>query len=322
MFCGNIGKDIESLNLSCILYLSGLKGRSKDVRRAAGYKAKAFDGRNLLYFFLIAFGWTWLWWWVLFLSGWVTVPEEIGSRAADVSGDISALIILLVALSPFGPTIGGFVLTGLNEGKAGVKALWKRFWNLKINWMWLLVIILWWPLLRLLTNLVGQLVEGESYPLLVYPDQVWIFIPSLIVSTFINGGMSEEFGWRGYALPRLQAKFNALTSSTLLGIIEGLWHYPLIIIGSWWQDNVFELILWFVITDIFRTWIFNNVNGNILAMMLFHGMGNVQSDIIWCCGARVHIYWVYGIATVLVVLIFGPKKLIRKMKEEDMPTTA
>ena len=276
-----------------------------------GYKAKAFEGRNLLYFFLIAFGWTWIWWWILFFSGWVTVPENIGSRDADFGVGTSALVILFVALSPFGPTIGGFIMTGLTEGKAGVKALWKRFWNLKINWKWLLVIILWWPFLRLLTNLLGQVVDGQPYPLLQNPDQFWIFIPPLIISTFVNGGMSEEFGWRGYALPRLQAKFNALTASTLLGVIEGLWHYPLIIIGSWWQDSILELLLWFVITDIFRTWIFNNVNGNILAAILFHGMGNVQSDIIWCCSARSHIYWVYGIAAVLVILVFGYKRLIR-----------
>lgn len=82
--------------------------------------------------------------------------------------------------------------------------------------------------------------------------------------------------------------------------------------GTWFQDSLFELIPWFVMTVILRTWIYNNTNGNLLAMMLFHGMGNVQSDIIWCCGAMSHIYWVYGIATVIIVLIFGPKSLIRK----------
>jgi membrane protease YdiL (CAAX protease family) len=169
--------------------------------------------------------------------------------------------------------------------------------------------------------LLGQVLNGEKYPLLVYPDQFWIFIPPFLIATFVNGGMSEEFGWRGYALPRLQAKFNALTSSIILGIIEGFWHYPLIIMGQWWQDDsVFALIMWFVMTDICRTWIYNNVNGNLLAMMLFHGMGNAQSDIIWCCGARSHIYWVYGIAAVLVVLIFGPRRLIWSRKKMDYPS--
>lgn len=285
-----------------------------------GYKAKAFEGRNLVFFLLIAFGWSWIWWWVVFLSGWVEVPADLGTQAADV-GSISPLIILLVAITPFGPTIGAFVLTGLNEGREGVKALWKRFWNLNIRWTWLLVIFLTWPLLRLITNLVGQILTGDTNPLLVYPDQVWIFIPALIVSTFINGGMSEEFGWRGYALPRLQAKFNALISSAILGVVEGLWHYPLIIIGSWWQDDtVIMLIYWFIVTDILRTWIFNNTNGNILAAMLFHGMGNVQSDIIWCCSSVTHIYWVYGLAALLIVVIFGPKTLTRKPTPNDTST--
>ncbi len=278
------------------------------------YRAKALEGRNLVYFFLIAFGWTWFWWWLLFLSDWIAVPEGLGSQEADFTG-ANPLIIVLVALSPFGPTIGGFVMTAINEGRAGVKALWKRFWNLSINWKWLLVILLFWPGLRLLTNLVGQVTSGESFPLLVHPDEVWVFIPALIIGTLVNGGMSEEFGWRGYALPRLQARFSALTSSVILGVVEGFWHYPLIIIGSWWQDSVILLLYWFVLTDILRTWIYNNTGGNLLAMMLFHGMGNTQSDIIWCCGSTADIYWVYGIATLLIVIYFGPRTLIRSTRQ-------
>ena len=146
----------------------------------------------MVIFFLIAFGWTWIWWWVLFLSGWITVPAGIGSREVELGGGTGTLILFLVALSPFGLSIGGFVLKGLNEGRAGVKSLWKRFWNLQISWKWLLVIVLWWPFLRLVTKLVGRLVTGQTYPLLANPAQFWIFIPSLIISTFINDGMSEE----------------------------------------------------------------------------------------------------------------------------------
>ena len=284
------------------------------MEQTVKYKANAFEGRNLIYFFLIAFGWTWLWWWILFFSGWVTVPADLGSRDADLGGGAGFIIIPLVVLAPFGPSIGGFVLTALNEGKEGVKKLLKKFWNPKINWKWLLIIFIWWPFLRLATNLFGQVVHGENNPLLVNPDQFWIFIPPLIISTFINGGMSEEFGWRGYALPRLQVKFNALTSAIVLGVIEGLWHYPLILMGQFWLDSIAGLIFWFILTVILRTWIYNNVGGNLLAMMLFHGMGNAQSDIIWCCSKLADNYWVYGTATLLVILIFGPKTLTRVRK--------
>ncbi len=31
------------------------------MKQDVGYIAKAFEGRNLACFFLIAFGWTWIW---------------------------------------------------------------------------------------------------------------------------------------------------------------------------------------------------------------------------------------------------------------------
>ena len=196
-----------------------------------------------------AFAWTWALWWLLFLSDWVAVPDDLGSQDADL-GSVNPLVVVFVALSPFGPTIAAFVMTAIHRGRAGVRALWKRFWNLDINWRWLVVIFAFWPGLRLITNLVGQATTGESAPLLTHPDEVWVFIPVLIVSTFINGGMSEEFGWRGYALPRLQARYSAVTASIILGIIEGIWHYPLIIIGTWWQDSIVLLLYWFILTAI------------------------------------------------------------------------
>ena len=59
-----------------------------------------------------------------------------------------------------------------------------------------------------------------------------IFFASLVTAPFINGlfAFGEEFGWRGYLLPKLMplGKWKAYL---LVGIIWGLWHAPLIIAG-------------------------------------------------------------------------------------------
>jgi len=283
--------------------------------QTVGYKAKAFEPRNLAFFFLIAFGWSWFLWWLLFISDIVTMPKGIGTSKVDLGS--AWPIMILSVITPFGPTIGAFVVTAMTEGKPGVRTLWRRFWNRNLSIKWLFVILLFFPVLLLLANLVARTLDGQAYPFLTWPNQPWMFIPPLIANTLVNGGMSEEFGWRGYVLPRFQAKWNALVSSLVLGVIWGVWHLPLIKAGMSFTNSVAELILWQTLVAIFFTWVFNNTNGSILAVVLFHAMANSSSDIVWCCGPSPwYFYGVYLLTGILIVIIFGPKNLIRRRSEE------
>lgn len=273
---------------------------------AANYREKALEGRPLTVFFLIAFAWSWFWWF-LFITDVLHMPAGLGTRDADLS--TFSPIILVVLIMPFGPTLAAFLVTACTRGWEGVRALWKRFWNLNLKWQWLLAALLIWPVLRLITNLFGQ-VSGYDLRLWAYPGQLWIFLPSFLVS-ILHGGLSEEFGWRGYALPRLQARWNALTASLILGAIEGLWHAPLLLMaGQRHENSVPELVFWMTLTVILRTWIYNNTNGSVLAAVLTHASGNAASDIVHCCGTLGQLYWVYTFAVVLVVISFGPKDLV------------
>jgi membrane protease YdiL (CAAX protease family) len=44
---------------------------------------------------------------------------------------------------------------------------------------------------------------------------------------FVGGGVSEEPGWRGFLLPRLQDRFSPLVASLLVWFPWALWHAPL-----------------------------------------------------------------------------------------------
>jgi len=285
--------------------------------QTVGYKAKAFEPRNLVLFFLIAFGWSWLFWWLLFLSGIVRMPAGISIQNIDLGS--SWWLIPLSLLSPYGPTIAAFVITGITEGKPAMKALWKRFWNRSLSLKWLFIILLFFPTLRLVANLVSRILDGQAYPILTSPNQPWMFIIPLIFNGLIHGGMSEEFGWRGYVLPRFQAKWNALISSLILGVIWGVWHLPLLLAGVGSANSVVELLSWQALVAIFFTWVFNNTNGSILAVVIFHAMVNTSGDIVWCCGPSPwHFYGVYLLAGILIVLIFGPKNLVRGPSEKEI----
>jgi hypothetical protein len=66
-------------------------------------------------------------------------------------------------------------------------------------------------------------------PALILPV---VFLSSLVVGPTINGlfGFGEEFGWRGYLLPKLMA-LGKLRAYVILGAIWGLWHAPLVLVG-------------------------------------------------------------------------------------------
>jgi hypothetical protein len=256
-------------------------------------------------------------WWFLFLSGIVPIPTGTSTPNGNLAS--AWLLYPLILLAPYGPTIAGFVVTGITEGKPGVKALWKRFWNRSLSLKWLFVILLFFPTLRLAANFVSRTLDGQAYPFLTWPDQPWMFIPPLIANGLIHGGLSEEFGWRGYVLPRFQAKWNALVSSLVLGVIWGVWHLPLIKAGMSFTNSVAELILWQTLVAIFFTWVFNDTNGSILAVVLFHAMANCSSDIVWCCGSSPwYFFGVYLLAGILIVIIFGPKNLVRGQSAEGV----
>jgi uncharacterized protein len=54
----------------------------------------------------------------------------------------------------------------------------------------------------------------------------WLGIGLALLSTIIIVGLFEEVGWRGFALPRLQRRFDALWAVLVLGVIWAPWHLP------------------------------------------------------------------------------------------------
>jgi membrane protease YdiL (CAAX protease family) len=273
-------------------------------------KTEKVQACNLVWFFLIAFGWTWFWW-GLFIFGLLKIPEEIGTPEVDLAA--AGPILLVVIISPFGPTIAGFFATARTEGKAGVKRLWNKFWNRNLSWKWLLVILFFFPVKNLILRYSALVFAGTSQQPFDWFSQLCLVLPPFIAS-ILHGGLSEEFGWRGYALPRFQAKWNALTAALVLGLIEGCWHIPLVFMPG---DERFGmlipvLVFPYLATGIFRTWIFNNTGGSMLAAVLFHAAGNTAG---WVVPANVPSQLfadlIYSGLALVAVLFFGPKDLIR-----------
>src|SRR5262249_30575589 len=106
-------------------------------------------------------------------------------------------------------------------------------------------------------------------------DMLRASLPAMwIVFLFAAG---EELGWRGYALPRLLSRYNAITATLIVGGLHALWHWPLILLPRMFLSDV-PIVPWttFVLADAFIfTWIIRGTGGSVMLAALFHGMSNI-----------------------------------------------
>jgi membrane protease YdiL (CAAX protease family) len=112
-----------------------------------------------------------------------------------------------------------------------------------------------------------------------------LFIITLFVAPFINSiaAFGEEWGWRGYLLPRLMplGKWKAYL---LVGVIWGLWHAPMIAVGFNYPGMpVLGILLMVLLTSalgIFINEMTLHYKSAILAGWI-HGVFNSQAYGIW-----------------------------------------
>jgi CAAX protease family protein len=145
-----------------------------------------------------------------------------------------------------------------------------------------------------------------------------VFPPLLFLIVF--AGLGEEFGWRGYAVPRLPARNSALVTSLVIGILHSLWHTPLFFVeGVAQKIGYLPAILGYTVLvlagAVQSTWVFNNSKGSVLLVAVYHGALNAWNGYIDIYrGQMAGIYAYTGLMTfvsVVIVLVFGTEHLSR-----------
>jgi membrane protease YdiL (CAAX protease family) len=187
---------------------------------------------------------------------------------------------LLAAVSVITGLLPAFVASSAYSTIPGVRAHLRTFIKPRGAYGYYLLSLFLFPAIWLFGNVLSRALGMEA-PYVSYP--VNVKLPGMVIITFlygiIYGGLSEEPGWRGFALPRLQAKFSPLVSSLILGVIWAVWHAP----GRFGgieaksvSDTLVEWGLILLVTVIF-TWIFNRTKGSILVTALLHPAMNTAT---------------------------------------------
>src|SRR3954465_14589561 len=136
-------------------------------------------------------------------------------------------------LAAFGPSIAGFIMAAATEGWAGVRHLLARIVPVWANVPWYAAVLLGFPAVSLA---VAWLLDRDSLSVLPSWDRLICLVPlTLVLDT---GPLGEEFGWRGFALPRLLRRWPPLTAALILATIWWAWHLPTFFIQALSQSQL------------------------------------------------------------------------------------
>src|SRR5262245_24827877 len=132
---------------------------------------------------------------------------------------------LLLYLAAYSPTLVALGLTAAHEGRTGLRHFLARIfrWRVGIS-AWLLSFLL-LPGIWLLVAVIRHFTVGAP----IRWDAWFVQFPLLVFSSYLltdTGGLGEETGWRGYAMPRLLESFHPAAAGLIVGFFFGIWHLP------------------------------------------------------------------------------------------------
>ena len=224
------------------------------------------NSRGLVGYFFGAYLLTWLFW----------IPAVLAD-AGQLTLPLPSFAFL--AIGGLGPVLAAIVVTANLSGTPGVRRLFGQLKRWRVPPRWYGMALGGIPLIGLAAagihaTLGGTLATETISNILVALPFQFVFV------ALIGGGLDEEMGWRGFALPRLQARYDAVVANLVLGVLWTCWHLPLFFVGSdVFARSPFALYLLETIAISFVLgWIYNSTGGSLLLAVLAHTAQNVTTS--------------------------------------------
>lgn len=255
--------------------------------------------------------------WIAFCISWIVVTLVfIANHIFINKGPVSTALIVLVAVSALPvafivnlvytrfPVVQGFQLKSLRSDT---------------NPAWILIALLVFPFLTVISALISKFLGLQS-PVFSSLPATGFGLAGLIAVRFLSqffffNGTGEEAGWRGFALPRLQATTSPLVAGLILALLWVPWHLFLWI-GE--GRDVLSLSFWLssyllhIPSGIILCWCYNRSRGSVLAAGIAHASANTVVMLLQPLDQKVMIIVLF----VFVVAIVMMDQMWKRLPEE------
>ncbi|TFG16011.1 MAG: CPBP family intramembrane metalloprotease [Promethearchaeota archaeon] len=247
-------------------------------------------------YFILAFAISWIWWSGLF----IIAPN----------GQFDNIWVMIYGLlGSLGPSIAGIIMYKIEDGKEGLSKLYSRLkiWNVDIKWYGIAIFITpiaFIPILMILSLIVSPVFTPIF---LVSTDLVGLIILGLIIG--LIAGIFEEFGWSGFATPRLQVTYGALRTGILVGVLWSIWHF---LPDAWGRSRDYAtlyipfLIMFVLELTAYRmiiVWTYNKSGGSLFLAIIMHACFSGGQAIIVPSLSPIDYLLAYTIFTIVLWII-------------------
>ncbi|NHJ14365.1 MAG: CPBP family intramembrane metalloprotease [Candidatus Thorarchaeota archaeon] len=257
---------------------------------------------NLALFLLLTIPLGWFWWIQMVLGIW---PAE--------------LIIIPSSLGGLSPILTLWILEKVSADAVGLGNIFETFRTWRQNLPWLVLACFVLPLLITFGNLLSFLLGYETPLTLLNPEPaelglaLFVIIPLTFFPGLITSPLLEEPGWRGFALPKLQAKYGRELGSLFIGSYWWLWHQM-----SNWYWGIYPSVLSYLAMLGYSFGIdsmFNLSKRNILAAMFAHQSIFIANTYLYITGNDLSKIVILALLWTFVIIL---RLLERKRKYPEM----
>jgi len=216
---------------------------------------------------------------------------------------------ILVAITSITVIPVAFVISMAYSRLPAVKRFMASLLRLRRVWGWALLALLWTPALVVVAIFIKAPRSGLPIAINHLPATglplVGLVAVAFIYQFFFFNATGEEAGWRGFALPRLQAQVSPLVACLVLNAFWPLWHFflwmaegkPVLSLGYW--GEAYRPLL---SATVLIVWFYNRSKGSILVAGIAHAAANTAFAFLVIPEWRI-FDWTAAVASLLLILV-------------------
>ena len=173
-------------------------------------------------------------------------------------------------ISLLGPSIAGPLFTGLLYGRAGLRQYLSRLLKWRVSAGWYAFALLTAPVITTLSLLA----RSTPPAIATANDKIGLLLTGIALG-LVSSPFFEELGWTGFATPELRKHHGVLATGLLMGLLWGLWHYPIFSASGRSSGSlsplVFTLLLlftWLIPYRILIVWLYDHTHSVLLSVLM------------------------------------------------------